>query len=126
MRLPKLIALLCQAWLLDSRAALIERRGDAVMWSGFRPARGIGPSFVAARKSPTQIDAVGSLLDRAMGFDEAHVRVHGQILRHRHVGVEPYRGQATALGLADGVIHEPPPQALALPRRVDRNVVDEV
>ena len=31
MRLPELIALLCQAWLLSSRAALIERRGRVIV-----------------------------------------------------------------------------------------------
>jgi YVTN family beta-propeller protein/autotransporter-associated beta strand protein len=91
-----------------------------------RPDGGAGELFFAARKSPTQINPVEPLLDRAMGFDKAHVRVHGQILRHRRVGVEPYRRQATAPGLADGMIHELAPQTFAPPRRVDRNVVDEV
>src|SRR6516164_94053 len=31
MRLPELIAILCQAWLLSSRAALIERRGRVIV-----------------------------------------------------------------------------------------------
>src|SRR5262249_7925155 len=31
MRLPELIPLLCQAWLLGSRAALIERRGRVIV-----------------------------------------------------------------------------------------------
>src|SRR6516162_11811450 len=83
-------------------------------------------SFFAAGKRPTQIDAVEAFLYRAMGFDKAHMGVHGQILSHRRVGVEPYRRQATALGLADGMIHELAPQTFALPRRVDRDVVDEV
>src|SRR6516225_11597519 len=83
-------------------------------------------SLFAAGKSPTQIDAVESLLDRTMGFDKPHVRVDRQILRHRRVGVEPYRRQATTPGLADGVINELAPQTFALPRRVDRDIVDEV
>src|SRR5438128_11374745 len=87
---------------------------------------GAGELFFTAGKSPPQINPVEPRLDRAMGFDKAHVRVHGQILRHRRVGVEPYSRQATALGLADGMIHELVPETFALPRRIDRTVVDEV
>src|SRR6202011_1356114 len=100
--------------------------GQDINSGGLLSARGHAHSFFASWKSPTQINPVEPLLDRAMGFDKAHVRVHGQILRHRRVGVEPYRRRATALGLADGMIHELAPETLALPRWGDRNVVDEV
>src|SRR5262249_57492964 len=86
-----------------SGAAAIQRSAAA------ERRRGQAHSFFAAGKSPTQIDAVEPFLDRPMGFDKAHMGVNRQILRHRRVGVEPYRRQATAPGLADGMIHEQAP-----------------
>ena len=87
-------------WDQPTIAAAMQQSG------GVEGRTGQAHSFLAAGKSPAQIDAVESLLDRAMGFDKAHVRVDLQILRHRRVGVEPYCRQATAPGLADGMIHE--------------------
>src|SRR6516225_8851339 len=95
-------------WDQPTIAAAMQQSG------GVERRTGQAHSFLGAGKSPTQIDAVESLLDRAMGFDKAHVRVDRQILRHRRVGVEPYRRQATALGLADGVINELAPQTFAM------------
>jgi len=65
MRLPELIALLCQAWLLSSRAALIERRGRVIV--------GLAQHIAACRAmSLSQSSASGDAADVRFGPQSGH------------------------------------------------------
>src|SRR5499427_6630523 len=71
-------------------------------------------------------DAIEPLLDRPMGLDESQAAVERQIFCHRRIGVEPHGEEISPPRLALRMVHQLPPEAAALPGRIDRDVVDVI